>query len=256
MLEVQPTASKCKAFHPLADIFPLMEGDEFDELVGDMKHRGFRPQFPIVTFEDQIIDGRNRARACEKAGVEPHYTEFQAKAEDVERFIIQANIHRRHLTADQKRHFLKKLLKLYPEQSDRKIAGEAKVSHHTVSKARGELEATGQIAQLEKTVGRDHKARKRSAHKQPTTARRRTLIVTPKATSSIEGLKVSKAETPTPIIQQADAEERQAEDRAIAILIDHLDPNVLKEFIACLHKCSVCVDKLERAANAKALRGE
>jgi Protein of unknown function (DUF3102) len=40
---------------------------------------------------------------------------------------------------------------------------------------------------------------------------------------------------------------REAEDRAIAILIEHLDPEALKEFIACLRISGMYVDKLEQA---------
>jgi hypothetical protein len=157
-----------KPFHPLADIFPLMEGDEFDELVGDMKRRGFRPQFPIVTFEDRILDSRNRARAADKASVEPNYTEFQGKAEDIERFIIQANIHRRHLTVGQRRDLLKKLLKLTPEQSDRSLGRMTKLDGKTVALERRKMQATAEIPQLERTIGKDGKARKRPAKKKKT----------------------------------------------------------------------------------------
>src|SRR6516162_4701780 len=69
-------------FHEAADIFPLMEGHELSELVlvGDIKHQGLRS--PIITFEGKIIEGRSRAIACHRAGIEPRYTLFQGKAED------------------------------------------------------------------------------------------------------------------------------------------------------------------------------
>jgi N6-adenosine-specific RNA methylase IME4 len=55
------------AFHPLANIFPLMEGEEFDKFVADIKAKGLRE--PMVLYEDQILDGRNRYRACRAAGI-------------------------------------------------------------------------------------------------------------------------------------------------------------------------------------------
>ena len=61
-------------FHPLANIFPLIDGTEFDELVGDIREHGLHE--PIVVFEDKILDGRNRYRACEAAGLEPTFTVY------------------------------------------------------------------------------------------------------------------------------------------------------------------------------------
>ena len=47
-------------FHPLANLFPLIEGAEFDDLVADVKINGVRD--PIRIFQDKILDGRNRHR--------------------------------------------------------------------------------------------------------------------------------------------------------------------------------------------------
>lgn len=48
-------------FHPLANLFPLIEGGDFHALVEDIREHGVRD--PIVMFEQQVLDGRNRYRA-------------------------------------------------------------------------------------------------------------------------------------------------------------------------------------------------
>lgn len=48
-------------FHPLANIFPLIEGVDFDALVEDIRVNGLHD--PIVLLDGKILDGRNRYRA-------------------------------------------------------------------------------------------------------------------------------------------------------------------------------------------------
>ena len=68
------TSAKQLQFHPLANLFPLAEGTEFDALVADIKANGLNE--PIVLYEEMILDGRNRYRACLAAGVEPEFDEY------------------------------------------------------------------------------------------------------------------------------------------------------------------------------------
>ena len=95
-------------FHSLAELFPLIEGAEFDELVADIKAHGLIE--PIVLHEDKILDGRNRYRACLAAKVEPKFAPF--RGDDPVAFVISANLRRRHLDESQRAMVAAKLANL------------------------------------------------------------------------------------------------------------------------------------------------
>jgi N6-adenosine-specific RNA methylase IME4 len=84
-------------FHPLADVFPMIEGEDFDDLVADIKANGLVDA--ITLYEGAILDGRNRFRACEQLGIEPTFETYEG---DPLSFVISTNIERRHLTYGQK----------------------------------------------------------------------------------------------------------------------------------------------------------
>jgi ParB-like chromosome segregation protein Spo0J len=150
-------------FHPLADLFPLMEGTEFDALVADIRANGLLK--PIAVFDGMILDGRNRFRACKAAGVHLVTDDIDGWIDDPAACVISANIHRRHLTPEQKRDLLVELVKASPEKSDRTLAKEAGTTHPTIAKARKQAEATGKALPVEKRTGADGKARKQPARK-------------------------------------------------------------------------------------------
>jgi hypothetical protein len=92
--------------HPAASKFPLMEGKEFDDLVDSVLHSG--TVAPVETHDGLLIDGRNRVRAVavlRSRGIDialPTIAWAPAAGETVEEHIYAVNVHRRHLTDDQR----------------------------------------------------------------------------------------------------------------------------------------------------------
>ena len=85
--------------HPIARLFPLIEGKDFDELVADVKDRGVR--HPVIRRETVIIDGRNRVRAALVCGAKVPFEDLP-EFEHPARVILTENIHTRLLTTSQR----------------------------------------------------------------------------------------------------------------------------------------------------------
>jgi hypothetical protein len=170
--------------HPAAELFPLMSEPELKELGEDIKKNGLTS--PIVLWQadpkapEQLLDGRNRLDAiemmtgCQVIVGPPSFMageDFLAcekvivldKSVDPYAYVISANIHRRHLTGEQKRDLIGKLLKATPEKSNRQIAETVKASPTTVGTVRAEMEVTSDVSKLDTRT--DTKGRKQPVSK-------------------------------------------------------------------------------------------
>jgi ParB-like chromosome segregation protein Spo0J len=89
--------------HPAAAVFPLIEGDEFDDLCDSIRSHGV--QHPAVVRGTELLDGRNRMRACERlkaegwAGSCPA-VEWKDDGRNVAEWIWDTNAIRRHMDDD------------------------------------------------------------------------------------------------------------------------------------------------------------
>jgi protein gp37 len=88
-----------KGIHPAADLFPMVEGDEFRELCADVKERGLAQPITIWT-DGTLLDGRNRLMACFETNQEVLIDEYLGA--DPVQFSLSANLRRRHLTPSQR----------------------------------------------------------------------------------------------------------------------------------------------------------
>jgi DNA-binding Lrp family transcriptional regulator len=181
--------------HPAAELFPLMAPGELKELGEDIRKHGLK--IPTIWWRDPtthqlyLLDGRNRLDAMEAMGrniitgcdgTRPdadlreiltrgfeHGYELPASGPrgvnypDPYAYVISANIHRRHLTVEDKNRLIVELLKADPKKSNRQVAKLTKTSHPHVAKVREEAEKAGDVETV--TTSIDTKGRKQPASK-------------------------------------------------------------------------------------------
>lgn len=86
--------------HAVAGIFPPMSPTEYASLRDDIAANGQRE--PIWLWRGQIIDGRNRAQACDDLGLAVAVREYEGDEAELVAFVVSLNLHRRHLDESQR----------------------------------------------------------------------------------------------------------------------------------------------------------
>ena len=160
--------------HPAADMFPLMTPDELKATSEDIKKHGVLIPVTLWGPDALLLDGRNRLDAMALAGFPvvgegprrfSDNVRIKRLGEDVDpyEYVISANLHRRHLTIEQKDVLITNVLKAQPSKSNRQIAKTVGVSHPHVAAVRAELEKSGDVETV--TTSIDTKGRKQPAKK-------------------------------------------------------------------------------------------
>lgn len=109
-------------FHPIANVFPLIEGDGYRSLVEDIRKHGLLE--PVTLYEGKILDGRNRYRACMEAGAAVRSQDWQGEGGSPAEFVWSKNAERRQLSASQRAMAAQALMPwLTREAKSRMLAG-------------------------------------------------------------------------------------------------------------------------------------
>jgi DNA modification methylase len=85
--------------HRFAELLPMMTEMEWSALMEDIRLNG--QQEPIVLYQGQILDGRNRWRAIMKLNGQPQFTRFKGSEAEALAFVKSKLMHR-NLTDSQK----------------------------------------------------------------------------------------------------------------------------------------------------------
>ena len=84
--------------HPISAAFPAMLETDFTALVNDIRANGQR--LPIMVYDNQVLDGRHRYRACQQLGIARSSRSSPAPIRSS--VVLFLNLQRRHLTESQR----------------------------------------------------------------------------------------------------------------------------------------------------------
>jgi N6-adenosine-specific RNA methylase IME4 len=84
--------------HPAADKFPMLDEGRLNDLAADIAANGLKVKIQLL--DGQVIDGRNRARACELANVKPLFETIEC--DNPYKYVWSLNGNRRDLTGIQR----------------------------------------------------------------------------------------------------------------------------------------------------------
>jgi len=233
--------------HPYADRWPMRTADEIEAMADSITVNGLR--FPIIITPDGVlVDGRNRLRACEVAGVAPRFEvrEELAGEDAIVAFIWDANGDRRDMSKG-----AKAMLAALRPGSQRALSAHSGVAEGYINKARQVIEfcddttveaviadrlslndAYAQAQEIKATVQAEEIAeRKRKAEEKAEAERRQRLLSDLKANrpdlaALVDDDKLTLDDALTIRRKDQAAEEQRAHFKAQAIKQRNLDLNV------------------------------
>lgn len=129
--------------HPICLLLPDMSADDFAGLKRDIEQHGLR--HPIMLFENRILDGRHRARACNELGIVADYQQWSGS--DPIAFVLAENLHRRHLNAGQRAMIAAQAMDLHKAAAQaRMTSGKTLASGDATPPASGKAAGTAAAA--------------------------------------------------------------------------------------------------------------
>ena len=129
--------------HPVAELFPLLSDEEMQALADDIREHGLLQ--PLVQdYAGQLIDGRNRLRACELAGVEPRFVTYEG--DDPASYALSVNLRRRDMSRGAKSMVSAKARRLLGKQTMREAARLVGVSPSDLAYAETVLDWAPELA--------------------------------------------------------------------------------------------------------------
>lgn len=125
-------AEKDLEWSAYANLFPLMSPEELQGLTASITAHGLRE--PIVLDPTgRILDGRNRYLACRLAGVAPRFRDWKGTDEEALTWVIDTNLHRRHLSESQRAMLAARLANV--THGGNRRSQPAQVPHERISQA-------------------------------------------------------------------------------------------------------------------------
>lgn len=136
--------------HPVAAMFPAMTYDEFQTLKQDILERG--QQEPILLYEDKILDGKARHRACKELDLMPQFAEWDGDQNSLAAWLQVKgnNLVRQHLAAESRAAIMLLSAQALPEvqQNIQAILGAAEMRKQLGIKVAGQKAVKGEAADL------------------------------------------------------------------------------------------------------------
>ncbi|MFT4086157.1 MAG: ParB/RepB/Spo0J family partition protein [Gordonia sp. (in: high G+C Gram-positive bacteria)] len=132
-------------------VMPRLTSEEYAELEASIVEHGV--QVPITVAADGVIvDGHHRDEIARKHDLHCPRRSAEGSAEQLRGLAFSLNLHRRHLTREQKRQIVAESIKADPQLSDREHGRRTGVDHKTAATVRDDLAESGEIPHFSERI--------------------------------------------------------------------------------------------------------